>query len=192
MTKKNWLAVGIIGGILLLLAVISYFYMTQRKIVQKRVNISVVVYGSTAERWVAFKQGVDQAASDFGGIVNFVVLTESGSSREQMEQIDRLLSKGCDVLLVNIVDRTAAAVLIDKAEAAGVPVIFFNRQPVAEDIDYREFDTLLFQLDSEMRDTGKGGDLVLWGDCGVCNFFIARTDLEKLDFSRVLYNWDCC
>ena len=80
MTKKNWLAVGIIGGILLLLAVISYFYMTQRKIVQKRVNISVVVYGSTAERWVAFKQGVDQAASDFGGIVNFVVLTESGSS----------------------------------------------------------------------------------------------------------------
>ena len=55
-----------------------------------------------------------------------------------MEQVDRFLDRGYDVLLVNIVDRTAAAVLIDKAEAAGVPVIFFNRQPVAEDIDYRE------------------------------------------------------
>ena len=109
MTKKNWLAVGIIGGILLLLAVISYFYMTQRKIVQKRVNISVVVYGSTAERWVAFKQGVDQAASDFGGIVNFVVLTESGSSREQMEQIDRELENGAQGIAAAVMDSSGMA-----------------------------------------------------------------------------------
>ncbi len=57
---------------------------------------------------------------------------------------------------------------------------------------YEELDTLLFQLDSEMRDTGKGGDLVLWGDCGVANFFISREALEKRDFSRVAYTWDCC
>ncbi len=31
---------------------------------------------------------------------------------------------GYDVICVNIVDRTAAAVIIDKAQAAGVPVIF--------------------------------------------------------------------
>ena len=52
------------------------------------------------------------------------------------------------------------------------------------------FDTLLLQIDS-MRDE-ENGYSILWGDCGVCNFFIARADLEKLDFSRVLYNWDCC
>jgi len=33
-----------------------------------------------------------------------------------------------------MVDRTAAAVIVDKAEEAGVPVIFFNRQPVEEDL----------------------------------------------------------
>ena len=38
----------------------------------------------------------------------------------------------------------------------------------------------------------ENGCSILWGDCGVANFFISRTDLEKLDFSRVLYNWDCC
>uniref|UniRef100_UPI003AB80CC6 galactose ABC transporter substrate-binding protein n=1 Tax=Dysosmobacter sp. TaxID=2591382 RepID=UPI003AB80CC6 len=53
----------------------------------------------------------------------------------QLEQVDRLITWGCDVLCVNIVDRTAAAVLIDKAEEAGVPLIFFNRQPVAEDME---------------------------------------------------------
>lgn len=42
---------------------------------------------------------------------------------------------------------------------------------------------LLFQLDSE-------GD-ICWGDMGVGNFFIKPEDLKKLDFSQVLYNWDC-
>lgn len=66
-------------------------------------------------------------------------LADGGSNQTtQMEQVDRFLSRGCDVLCVNIVDRTAAAVLIDKAEEAGTPLIFFNRQPVAEDIDYRQ------------------------------------------------------
>lgn len=51
------------------------------------------------------------------------------------------------------------------------------------------YDTLLFQMDSDME--GRL-DYVLWGDCGVGNFFINRKDLENLDFSRVLYTWDCC
>jgi uncharacterized protein YwqG len=51
------------------------------------------------------------------------------------------------------------------------------------------FDTLLFQMDSDMEGAL---DYVLWGDCGVGNFFINRKDLENLDFSRVLYSWDCC
>ena len=54
---------------------------------------------------------------------------------------------------------------------------------------YEDFDTLLFQLDSDMP---SGGDLVLWGDCGVGNFFINRDALKRRDFSKVLYNWDCC
>ncbi|MFR6695336.1 MAG: substrate-binding domain-containing protein [Dysosmobacter sp.] len=48
--------------------------------------------------------------------------------------MDRFLERGYDVICVNIVDRTAAAVIVDKAQAAGVPVIFFNREPVEEDL----------------------------------------------------------
>lgn len=43
---------------------------------------------------------------------------------------------------------------------------------------------LLFQLDS--------GDEIMWGDVGVGNFFIHPEALAKKDFSRVMYNWDCC
>ena len=66
--------------------------------------------------------------------INLSVADGRSNQTTQMDQVDQFLSRGCDVLCVNIVDRTAAAVLIDKAEEAGVPVVFFNRQPVAEDI----------------------------------------------------------
>jgi uncharacterized protein YwqG len=33
---------------------------------------------------------------------------------------------------------------------------------------------------------------IMWGDAGVGNFFIRESDFRKLDFSNVMYNWDCC
>lgn len=44
---------------------------------------------------------------------------------------------------------------------------------------------LLFQMDSDEEAN------IIWGDSGVGNFFIAKTDLQTLDFSRVSYHWDC-
>lgn len=65
---------------------------------------------------------------------------------------------------------------------------FTQTDPREYEPKYREFE-LLFQMDSEM-----GEDLgydIMWGDSGVCNFFIRPEDLAKLDFSNVGYNWDC-
>lgn len=50
-------------------------------------------------------------------------------------------------------------------------------------------DFLLFQLDSDYND---GKDMVMWGDSGICGFFINSEKLKKLDFSDIIYNWDCC
>lgn len=35
-------------------------------------------------------------------------------------------------------------------------------------------------------------DGVMWGDFGVGQFLIHEDDLRRRDFSRVVYNWDCC
>jgi uncharacterized protein YwqG len=42
---------------------------------------------------------------------------------------------------------------------------------------------LLFQMDSD--------DDIMWGDCGVGNFFIHPDKLAQRDFSEVYYSWDC-
>lgn len=51
-----------------------------------------------------------------------------------------------------------------------------------------KYTELLFQIDSQF-DTK--WDLC-WGDAGVRNLFISRENLEALDFSDLLYNFDCC
>ena len=66
--------------------------------------------------------------------INLSIADARSSQSSQNEQVDRFLQQGCDVICVNLVDRTAAAVIVDKAQAAGVPIIFFNRQPVEEDL----------------------------------------------------------
>ncbi len=47
-----------------------------------------------------------------------------GSQIVQNDHIDKLIEQGCDVLCVNLVDRTVAATVIDKAKAADIPVVF--------------------------------------------------------------------
>ncbi len=67
---------------------------------------------------------------------------------------------------------------------------YFTQEDPRNGTEYEDLDVLLFQLDT---DGGKEvGDLVMWGDSGVCNFFISREALKRRDFSRVCYNWDCC
>jgi ABC-type sugar transport system, periplasmic component len=52
----------------------------------------------------------------------------------QNDQVDNFISHDYDVICVNEVDRTAAAVIVNKVKAAGIPLIFFNREPVEEDL----------------------------------------------------------
>ena len=49
--------------------------------------------------------------------------------------MDKFVSQDYDIICVNLVDRTAASMIIDKGKTANIPIIFFNREPVEEDMD---------------------------------------------------------
>lgn len=59
----------------------------------------------------------------------------SQSQLTQNEQVKSLIEKGCDVICVNLVDRTEPTTITDLAESKQVPIIFFNRELVAEDLE---------------------------------------------------------
>lgn len=52
----------------------------------------------------------------------------------QNDQMDDFIRRGFDIACINLVDRTDASSIIEKAKIAGVPVIFFNRELVEEDL----------------------------------------------------------
>ena len=65
-----------------------------------------------------------------------IVSTKSGNDdqQEQNEKVEEMIDAGCDVLCVNLVDRTAPYRIIRMARNEKIPVIFFNREPVKEDL----------------------------------------------------------
>ena len=58
----------------------------------------------------------------------------AGQQRKQNDQVKEMLDAGCNVLCVNLVDRSDPSEIIDLAREHDVPIIFFNREPVAEDL----------------------------------------------------------
>lgn len=62
------------------------------------------------------------------------IVDGQSSQALQNDQVDSFISHDYDVICVNEVDRTAAAVIVNKVKAANIPLIFFNREPVEEDI----------------------------------------------------------
>lgn len=59
--------------------------------------------------------------ADEGLKITLNITDGRGSQATQNEQIDRFLSTVYDVICVNLVDRTAAAVIVDKAKSAESP-----------------------------------------------------------------------
>ncbi|MBT9779270.1 substrate-binding domain-containing protein [Clostridium sp. MCC353] len=91
-----------------------------------------------------------------------VILDEvdgKGDQNLQNSQVDRFISLGVDALCVNLVDRSVASYIISKAMDADIPVVFFNREPVEEDMRRWE---KLYYVGEDAREAAvlQGGILV--------------------------------
>jgi methyl-galactoside transport system substrate-binding protein len=68
------------------------------------------------------------------GKATLEIVDSQNAQPTQNDQIDQFLAKKMNAILVNPVDRTAAAAIIDKAKAKNTPVVFFNREPMPDDM----------------------------------------------------------
>lgn len=63
------------------------------------------------------------------GKADLIINDSQNDQAKQLEQIDTMIAKGVKVLAINLVDPSAATTVIEKARAAELPVIFFNKEP---------------------------------------------------------------
>ncbi|ANE45152.1 sugar ABC transporter substrate-binding protein [Paenibacillus swuensis] len=82
-----------------------------------------------------FMSGVRAAIADAAKDKAEMDIVDSQNSQpEQNNKVDLFITKKYKAIAVNPVDRTAAGVIIDKAKAANIPVVFLNREPMADDM----------------------------------------------------------
>ncbi len=64
---------------------------------------------------------------------NITIQDGKGDQAEQSNQIDNFITSGVDVLILNLVQASSAPQITDKCNAAGIPVVYINREPDAEE-----------------------------------------------------------
>ncbi len=111
-------------------------------------KIGVCIYKYDDTYISTVRQSLEKAAQ---GRATLFLNDGKSDQGTQNDQIDLLLEKGVDALLVNIVDVGAASSVVSKAKNAGVPLIFFNREP-AEDV-LKSYDKARF-IGTNAKDAG--------------------------------------
>ncbi len=82
-----------------------------------------------------FMSGVRSAISKAAeGKAQVDIVDSQNSQPTQNDKVDLFINKKVKALAINPVDRSAAGVLIDKAQKANIPIVFLNREPLPEDM----------------------------------------------------------
>ena len=135
--KGLWLSAGLTLLILLTTALLLYENRGEGDNRKTSMRIGVLLYRGDdtfiSTLRAALEEQVKQYEKEYSVKVTLDIRDAKGNQNTQNSQAERLISLGCDALCVNMVDRAAASVVIDKAVAAGIPVVFFNREPVGGD-----------------------------------------------------------
>ncbi len=66
--------------------------------------------------------------------ISLTIMDAANSQRTQDDQVQEMIGNGCDILCVNLADRTDPSQIITAAQEHDIPIIFFNREPVEEDL----------------------------------------------------------
>ena len=103
------------------------------------IKVGVTVYDShdtfISELMGDFNELVTKKAYESGVAISVEVMNAGWNQSTQNSNVEDMIDNGCDILCVNLVDRTAPTAIIDIARQKNVPIIFFNREPVEGDLD---------------------------------------------------------
>ena len=73
-----------------------------------------------------------QAQADAAGL-SVQIEDAQNDVAKQLDQINNFIASGVDAIIVNAVDTSATQAMTDAAAAAGVPLVYVNRQPINVD-----------------------------------------------------------
>lgn len=130
------------------------------------VHMGILVYNGTDIFMGDVFARMQEAAAELATVT---ALDSKNSQITQNEQVETLLKDGVDVLIINPVDRTAAIYLVQMIIPYDVPVVFINREPLAEDLALYD---KAYYVGSNPSDSGRMSGEIL------ADYFLAHPEAD--------------
>ncbi len=169
---------------LVLVAVMALGMMSVATAEAKALKIGVAIYKYDDNFMTLYRTELEKYLKELGHEVTIV--DGKGDQAEQTNQIDSFIANKMDVLIINLVQSTAAATMIEKVKAAGIPTVFINREPTVEDMqlwdkiayvgaDARQSGTFQGEIIAETENKGD------FNGNGVIDYVMLVGDPENVD-----------
>lgn len=95
-------------------------------------NIGVSMAAFDDNFLTVLRNGIQEFADGMDG-VDVQIEDAQNDVAKQLDQINNFVASGVDAIIVNAVDTSATEAMTQAAEAAGVPLVYVNRQPINVD-----------------------------------------------------------
>lgn len=123
---------------LVLINVIMLVGCSNAKVEKKEIKVGVTLYNQEDTFISSISKSIEERAKEIEEEedvkITIDLLDAKGNMIEQNNQVENLIKQKYDVICVNIVDRTVGATIVDKCKKADIPLIFFNREIVEDDM----------------------------------------------------------
>ncbi len=96
-------------------------------------TIGVTVYKYDDNFMALVRKNLEKLAKD-NPSVKLLMNDSQNDQSKQNDQVDVMVAKGVKALAINLVDPAGAGVVISKAKAHDLPVVFYNKEPSAKDM----------------------------------------------------------
>ncbi|MBD5462072.1 MAG: substrate-binding domain-containing protein [Lachnospiraceae bacterium] len=118
--NRNKIYFGLLMLILVMVIIGAVYEMLDAGKEEEPYTVSVVVEDSNNDRWIAMRQGLEQAAQDYNIHLNYVFSGEFRDGKEEMELIHREVRNGTDGLIVQMFSDEARMEEISEISAQAV------------------------------------------------------------------------
>lgn len=105
----------------------------------KNIKIGVSVYNQydtfVSELMDEAENYVEEMEKKYNITITLDIQNAGGKQVTQNDQMNYFIDRDCDIVCINLVDGTDASTIIERGKSANIPIIFFNRELVEEDLE---------------------------------------------------------
>ncbi len=115
-----------------ILVMVLLFSLSLSAVAKDDILIGASLVGKDNQWWATTGKFVEQAAEALG--VDIITLWANSNQEKQIKDVEDLIMRGVDVILLGPVQQEGSMVAVDQAYAAGIPVVTIARTSASEHV----------------------------------------------------------